>query len=284
MTAFARGQIQEQWGAVSVEIKSINHRYLDINMRLPEMLRALEMPLRALIRKQLQRGKVDYTLRYTAASTTSVAVVLNQALVEQMIDAATQVTKQIEQPQALSAMDILRWPGVMQVAENDLSVAHQTILELTTTSLAELNHTRQREGDALSDCVLARVDEIEVQLSQFMPRCAAVVEQQRRRLQEKINGLNISLDAIRLEQEVALLAQRIDIAEELDRLTAHLKETRYVLNKGGPVGRRLDFLMQELNREANTIAAKSIDSEMTKVIVDIKVLIEQIREQVQNIE
>jgi len=268
----------------SIEIKSINHRYLDINMRLPEMLRSLEMPLRQLIRQQVQRGKIDYTLRYTAGSAIDAQVLLNEELVDAIIMTAERVATKMTNPRTFSAMDILHWSGVTQVADADLGVAHTAILDLTQDALRALNQTREREGAALVNCIGLRLDDIEKQIMQLKPRSAEVVEQQYRRLQEKISDLKVELDADRLAQETALMAQRLDIVEELDRLTTHVKETRYILGHGGAVGRRLDFLMQELNREANTVASKSVDTQMTKAVVEIKVLIEQIREQIQNIE
>ena len=284
MTAFARMQTQGEWGRASIEIKSINHRYLDINMRLPDMLCTLEMPLRELIRKDVRRGKVDVTLRYTSGNAIDTQVAVNQELVDELINAANQVNDKLPTSQAYSAIDVLRWPGVMQLGEVDVSMAHPAILDLTRTALTELNNVREREGAALANCVLQRVTDIEYQITQLAPLVDKVVMGQRQRLQDKVNELEIELDSTRLEQEIALLAQRVDIAEELDRLATHVKETQRVVVKGGAIGRRLDFLMQELNREANTIASKSIDTNITQIAVEIKVLIEQIREQIQNIE
>ena len=284
MTAFARKQAQGNWGRASIEIKSINHRYLDINMRLPEVLRLLEMPLRELVRKHIRRGKVDFTLRYTMGSVIDSQVVVNNELVDEVIAAANMIDKKLKATQPYNAMEVLRWPGVMQLGDADISIAQSEVLQLAQQVLAELNTVREREGQALANCMLERVVAIEKLITQLLPRVDEVLQDQRVRLQERIKELKIELDQKRLEQEIAIVAQRIDVAEELDRLTTHVKEIHRVVTVGGAIGRRLDFLLQELNREANTIASKSIDTGMTQLAVELKVLIEQIREQVQNIE
>lgn len=284
MTAFAMGQTQGEWGRASIEIKSVNHRYLDINMRLPDALRLLEMPLRELIRQHLRRGKVDFTLRYTVASTVDAQVIVNDELVDEIITAANKIEKKLRTKQPYNAMEVLRWPGVIQVGDSDVSTVHAEILQIMPKVLTELNVVREREGQVLANYILERIVAIEALIVQLLPRVDEVLCEQRLRLQQRITEFNVELDTQRLEQEIALVAQRVDIAEELDRLTTHVKEMQRVLTKGGTIGRRLDFLLQELNREANTIASKSIDTAMTQIAVELKVLIEQIREQVQNLE
>lgn len=284
MTAFARKQAHGDWGRASVEFKTVNHRYLDINLRLPEMLRELEMPIRDLLRKNVRRGKVDCSVRFTAGNAVATDVSVNEGLLQQVLQAANQVAEKMPRAADLDALEVLRWPGVMQIAEADLTNAQQQIIEITKAALTELNDVRQREGEALAACIMERLDDIKQQVVLVAPRVPEVVAEQRKKLHEKITELSLSVDETRIEQEVVLLAQRLDITEELDRLTTHLTEVRRVLNKGGTIGRRLDFLMQELNREANTLASKSIDTQMTQAAVEVKVLIEQMREQIQNLE
>lgn len=284
MTAFARKQAHGDWGRASVEFKTVNHRYLDINLRLPEMLRDLEMPIRELVRKNLRRGKVDCSVRFTAGSAAPTDVSVNEGLLQQVLQAAKHVEEKMPRAADMDALEVLRWPGVMQIAEADLSSAQQQIIEIIKTALTELNEVRQREGEALAVCIMERLDDIEQQVVIVAPRVPEVVAEQRKKLHEKIAELALNIDETRIEQEVVILAQRLDITEELDRLRTHLVEVARVLKKGGTVGRRLDFLMQELNREANTLASKSIDTQMTQAAVEVKVLIEQMREQIQNLE
>ncbi len=284
MTAFARKYSEGVWGNASIEIKTVNHRYLDVSLRLPELLRELEMPLRDLLRKQLSRGKVECYIRYTAGGNVNTEANLNQALLTQLIFAANQVEAQLTEPAKYNALDLLRWPGVMQVAETDLTEVKQQLLSLMSQTIEALNDTRTREGAELADCIFERLNVIEKNVESVAPKVKEVVQQQRQKLQDKIAELALNVDPERLEQEIVLLAQRVDVAEELDRLNTHVKEVRRVIKQGGSVGRRLDFLMQELNREANTLGSKSIDSQMTQAAVDCKVLIEQMREQIQNIE
>lgn len=284
MTAFSRQHAEGSWGNATIEIKTVNHRYLDVNLRLPDMLRELEMPLRDLFRKQLSRGKLDCSVRYTMDAGADAEISLNQTLLTQLINATSQVEAQLTNPTAYNALELLRWPGVMLVAETDLNATKAALLELAKQAINDLNDVRLREGSALTQCVIERLESIEQQVALVTPRVKHVVIEQQQKLQYKIAELALTLDPERMEQEIALLAQRVDIAEELDRLQTHVKEVRRVLKKGGIVGRRLDFLMQELNREANTLASKSIDTQMTQAAVEIKVLIEQMREQIQNIE
>lgn len=284
MTAFARKQAHGDWGRVSVELKTVNHRYLDVNLRLPEVLRELEMPLRELIRKNVKRGKVECTLRFIPGNTVSANIAINESLLQHVLQAAQHVGSQMSNAANIDAMEVLRWPGVMQVAESDLSAAQPHVIATSESALTELNAVREREGKALVECIAQRLKDIEQQVTLVEPRAAEVVAEQRNKLQQKVKDLVPDADEHRLEQEVVLMAQRLDISEELDRLRTHLKEVARVLKKGDVMGRRLDFLMQELNREANTLASKSIDTQMTQAAVEIKVLIEQMREQIQNME
>lgn len=284
MTAFARQSAAGEWGSASIEIRTVNHRYLDINMRIPENLRDLEMSVRDVIRQTLQRGKIDCTIQYTSGNTNNINLVLNQPLIQQLLQVATEVTAQMTNAAPLNAMDFLKWPGALQVNGVELSGVEPEILKLLVQTLQELEHARAREGTVLAHCIVERLDAIAAQVAKIQPRIHDVVQIQRARMAEKVSELTANLDPNRIEQEVAILAQRFDVSEELDRLKAHLNETRRIIKTGGNVGRRLDFLMQELNREANTLSSKSTDFDMTQAAVEIKVLIEQMREQIQNIE
>jgi uncharacterized protein (TIGR00255 family) len=284
MTAFARKQTQADWGTLSVEIKSVNHRYLEMNFRMPESVRELEMAVRELCKKQLQRGKLDITVRYTPGSTVTGDVNVNEKLVAQLCQASEQIASSQTTLTAANVMDVLRWPGVMQIMDADLTEMKQALTALIEEALLELTAVRAREGESLAAHIVERLDGMCAEIDKIVPRQSAVVEQQRQKLQDKISDMQVKLDDERLEQEIAILAQRVDVAEELDRLQTHITEARRVMKKGGVVGRRLDFLMQEFNREANTLASKSIDSAMTQAAVEIKVLIEQMREQIQNLE
>lgn len=284
MTAFARKQTQADWGTLSVEIKSVNHRYLEMNFRMPESVRELEMAVRELCKKQLQRGKLDIAVRYTPGSTVTGDVNVNDKLVAQLCQASEQIASSQTTLTAANVMDVLRWPGVMQIMDADLTEMKQALTALIEEALLELTAVRAREGESLAAHIVERLDGISAEIDKIVPRQSAVVEQQRQKLQDKISDMQVKLDDERLEQEIAILAQRVDVAEELDRLQTHITEARRVMKKGGVVGRRLDFLMQEFNREANTLASKSIDSAMTQAAVEIKVLIEQMREQIQNLE
>ena len=284
MTAFSRTHEQGDWGSASIEIKSVNSRYLETNLRLPDGLRDLEMPLRDVIRQHLQRGKIECSIRYTASSTIETTVSLNQALLQQLVQAAKQVNEQLGKAADYGAFDLLRWPGVLQTSENNLEDAQKAILALTAQALKTLNDVRAREGEALKQFLVEKLTVLRTELATVKTGVNGIVREQRNKILERIQQLNVDLATDRLEQEVALLAQRCDVNEEIERLCTHITETERLLKKGGPIGRQLDFLMQELNREANTLASKSVDIAMTQAAVNMKVLIEQMREQIQNIE
>ena len=284
MTAFAREHSQNELGNISIEFKTVNSRYLDLNIRLPDLLREMEMPLRELIRSHIQRGKVDFTLRYIPGEGIEQDIALNTPLVKQLISTAESLSKELKNPAPIDVMDILRWQGVISVTDIDITPLQKAINDLMLHGLRELNKTREREGAALSTCLTERLTELEKHVQQIEPFAKKIVEQQRQKLLDKIAELNVSVDAARLEQEIVFACQKLDIMEEIDRLKTHIKETRRVLKEGGAAGRRLDFLMQEFNREANTIASKANLPDIISTSVEMKVLIEQMREQIQNIE
>jgi uncharacterized protein (TIGR00255 family) len=285
MTAFAAGKIDTEWGELSIEIRSLNHRYLEAFVRLPEELRATEPQVREALTDRLSRGKVDVSVRFRRdAGAASSQLNLNSNLARQLSELSQQAAAELPQAQPSSMLEWLRWPGIVEESEPDLSPLKDAFESLLNTAIDDLLAFRQREGERLTALIedrLAGIDDEVEKVRQWLPE---IREAQRTRLNDKIGQLAQSLDPERLEQEVAILLQKLDVDEELDRLIAHLAEVRRTLGLDKPVGRRLDFLMQELNREANTLGSKSVDSRTTQVSVDLKVLIEQMREQVQNIE
>ncbi|MCG8506757.1 MAG: YicC family protein [Sphingomonadales bacterium] len=284
MTAFARQQVELEWGTLVWELRSVNHRYLETNVRLPEMFRGLENSIRDKLRKRLHRGKVECQLRYAIAESSTSSIQLNRELIEQLIEANREIEQITGNSKALGSMEILRWPGVIREQEFDSDTIEQQALDLFEKSLEELVGNREREGTAIKDMLLQRVNSIREIVSNVRTQMPDILARQRQSLLDKITDLKAELEATRIEQEVALLAQKADVAEELDRLDSHLDEVERVVNTNGQKGRRLDFLMQELNREANTLSSKSIVIETTMGAVELKVLIEQMREQIQNVE
>ncbi|MGD9108397.1 MAG: YicC/YloC family endoribonuclease [Gammaproteobacteria bacterium] len=284
MTAFAKQQLQRKTGTVSWEIRSVNSRYLDINLRLPELFRQLEPKLREQVAKYLSRGKIDITLRYQAGESVNREIVVNRSMVKELKNALAKLEKMGLKAKFTDPLRILNWPGVMQVIEGDQSATVKNILTLFIKTLKDLDQTKIREGKNLKKFIEQRLAKMQIELAQVRKKVPGILKKQRENLLAKFNELKLEFDPKRLEQEMLFLAQKIDIDEELDRLDAHITETRRVLNQGGAVGRRLDFLMQEMNRESNTLGAKSISEITTKTSVELKVLIEQMREQVQNIE
>ena len=283
MTAFARTTADFSWGSVSCELRSVNHRFLEIGFRIPESIRELEMQFREMARKKLKRGKVDCALQLIFNSGKGLGAVDN-ALAQQYIDAAEKIATQIHTPAPISPLDIMKWPGVLKDQDIDTEVLHQSVLEIFDQALNQMLEGRQREGEKLIDMIEQRLQGIETQVSLVRAQLPQILSQQRQRLNEKLSELKSQLDEERLEQEMVIISNRADVDEELDRLNAHISEIRHVLSSSESVGRRLDFLMQELNREANTLGSKSIAGVTTQASVELKVLIEQMREQIQNIE
>jgi uncharacterized protein (TIGR00255 family) len=284
MTAFARHEAQTDLGTLSWEIRSVNHRYLEVGFRLDESFRSLEMAMRKLVSDTLSRGKVEVTLRYKAPEQQQDALEINQALAETVVSRYQQLASLSDVAAPLDMMKVLQWPGVIQTESLDQEALATLVMQSLQEALADLVATREREGAALQTMIEQRcqqISDIAAQVRDLMP---TILETQRNKLQEKVQELAVNLEPERLEQEVVLLAQKSDVAEELDRLQSHVKEVEHVLKRDEPIGRRLDFLMQELNREANTLGSKSIDTGTTRFSVDLKVLIEQMREQIQNIE
>ena len=282
MTGYARKEFKGDWGTAVWEIRSVNQRYLETYLRLPEQLRGLEPILRERFRKQLERGKVECNLRFES-QTNAGQLQINEALAEQLIDSALWVIDRAGQGQ-LNPLDVLRWPGVMAAPEQDMDELNTRLLAGFDEVLALFVESRQSEGDKLKSVIEQRLEGIQNEVTKvraFMPQ---ILDWQRQKLIDRLAEAKLELEPTRVEQEIILLAQSIDVAEELDRLGMHIAETRKILKKGGACGRRLDFMMQEFNRESNTLGSKSINAETTQSAVELKVLIEQMREQIQNIE
>ncbi|MBI6548069.1 YicC/YloC family endoribonuclease [Xenorhabdus lircayensis] len=283
MTAFARRDIKGDWGNAAWELRSVNQRYLETYIRLPEQFRSLEPVIRERIRSRLTRGKVECNLRFELDARIQGSLMLNEKLAKQLVESANWVKQQSGEGE-INPVDILRWPGVMSAEEQDLdAISTQLLTELDLT-LDAFIQSRETEGQALKALIEQRLDAVTVEATKVREQMPAILQWQRERLQTKLEEAQIQLENNRLEQELLLLAQRIDVAEELDRLDAHVKETRNILKKKEAVGRRLDFMMQEFNRESNTLASKSINADVTTSAIELKVLIEQMREQIQNIE
>ncbi|GIU33342.1 YicC family protein [Shewanella schlegeliana] len=283
MTAYARIEHKADWGTASWEIRSVNQRYLETYLRLPEHFRSLEPVLRDRLRKRLNRGKVEVNLRYDLNEKNDSELQLNQELAKQIINAANWVKNEAGQGE-LNVVDVLRWPGVMSGSEQDMDALGKELLVAFDAAIDQFIEARGREGDAINTMLQTRLDQIVEQVAIVREHMPQVMQWQRDKLTNRLAEITGELDPARMEQEMVLLAQKMDVAEEMDRLDAHVAETRRILKKGGAQGRRLDFMMQEFNRESNTLASKSISAEVTAAAVELKVLIEQMREQIQNVE
>ncbi len=284
MTAFSRQQSEQQWGSLTWEIRSVNHRYLETSVRLPEVFRGLENAVREAVRKKLNRGKVECQLRFQLNDTSAGEISINSELVDQLAKANSEIQKQLDGNVTVNTMEILRWPGVIAESQLDSNELETAALELFQSALDDLLATRQREGADLEGFLNQRIQSIREIVSELREKMPGIIAAQRQSLTDKLAELKVELEPTRLEQEITLLAQKADVDEELDRLNSHLDEVERVLKTSGQKGRRLDFLMQELNREANTLSSKSIVVETTRGAVELKVLIEQMREQIQNVE
>lgn len=283
MTAFARQEVKQDWGTASWELRSVNQRYLETYLRLPEQFRSLEPVIRERIRARLTRGKVECNLRVEFNASAQTELILNESLAKQLVKAANWVKQQSDEG-VINPLDILRWPGVMAAQEQDLDTITSDLMSALDKTLEDFIQGREREGASLKQLIEQRLEGVSQQVAKVRAQMPDILQWQREKLVSKLEDANIQVDNNRLEQELILLAQRIDVAEELDRLDSHIKEMHVILKKPEAVGRRLDFMMQEFNREANTLASKSINSDITNSAVELKVLIEQMREQIQNIE
>ncbi len=284
MTGFARQIAESPLGTLTCEIRAVNHRYLDVQFRLPEELRPKESELRQQVSSQLQRGKVDCHLHFRRATSSERGLMLNHELLSRLAERTAELATLLPDTRPMDPLDVLRWPGVVEEPPLEVEPLFAAGSELLATTLSALNTMRASEGGRIEDMLSSRCDEILNIASSVRARMPEVLTRVRDKQRERIAKLDVAADPARLEVELALISQKLDVDEELDRLESHISEIRQNLATSEPVGRRLDFLMQELNREANTLGSKSADTDTTRAAVDLKVLIEQMREQIQNIE
>jgi uncharacterized protein (TIGR00255 family) len=284
MTGFARREQSGPWGTLTWELRTVNHRYLEVSCRLPEELRAAEGEFRQTIAAVVRRGKVDCTLNFRASAEAASPLELNRPLLEKLLVRTRELAAVAGALAPINPIDLLRWPGVVQDPGRDVTPLLAAAQAVLAEGLKALADARAREGARIREMLLQRCELLLKQVDTVVQRLPEVRTRIRARLAERVAQLGAEPNAERLEQELALLAQKMDVDEELDRLRSHIEEVRKALDGAEPAGRRLDFLMQELNREANTLSSKSQDTETTRSAVDMKVIIEQMREQVQNVE
>lgn len=283
MTAYARITAEHSWGSISCELKSVNHRFLEVGFRMPESLREAETTLRDMARKKLGRGKIDCSVQITF-NHSDASSELDLETAREHIKIVESISAEITQPGTISAIDIMKLPGVLKDSSIDTKQLSKAGIQAFDLALDQMLEGRAREGEKLANMIEQRLSGIETQIAVVRKHLPEILKQQRNRLHEKLAELKDQLDEQRLEQEMVIISNRADVDEELDRLEAHVIEIRRVLGDQASIGRRLDFLMQELNREANTLGSKSISNITTQASVELKVLIEQMREQIQNIE
>jgi len=285
MTGFASVELQAAFGRLAWEMRSVNHRYLEIGLRLPEEFRSLEPAIRELLGEHLSRGKIDLSLRYARSQDAGESeLLLNSGLATQLIRIQKELQDLSGSTQESSPVELLRWPGMVSESPPDFDPLRKAAMELLAEGVVELKTSRGREGEKMSALITERLNSVASLVQQVRGWLPEIRESLKQRVLDRIADLPQPLEPGRLEQEVALLAQKMDVDEELDRLDAHVSEAERVLELDEPVGRRLDFLMQEFNRESNTLSSKSVDNRSTQAAVELKVFIEQMREQVQNIE
>ncbi|MGF1545879.1 MAG: YicC/YloC family endoribonuclease [Thiotrichales bacterium] len=283
MTGFARVEDEEAQGQLVIELRAVNHRYLEANLRVPDELRSFEMLLRETLHKHLNRGKIDCAVRFKPTSSNE-PLRLDETRLHALIATVEHVEAAMKNPARFTALDLIRWPGVLLEEKPDQEVLGAWLTTLTERAIQQLIAMRAQEGQRLAELIATRLTQVENVVDQVRRRLPEVLLAVREKMSARLKNLELETDTHRLEQEVALIAQRLDVEEELDRLGSHTAAVRESLARKEPVGRRLDFLMQEMNREANTLGSKSADTQTTQAAVELKVVIEQMREQVQNIE
>lgn len=284
MTGFAREVMETAYGTLTCELRTVNHRYLDVQFRLPDELKPQEIALRSKIAAVLNRGKAECSLHLRRGSDSQGGLTLNRELLAEIAARVDELGTVMTSVQAVDPVDVLRWPGVVVEPEIDAAPLLRDATALLEKTLDALQLMRSSEGERIGVMLETRMDDILAIAGRVRARMPEVMAAVRAKQQERISKLDVEADPARLETELALMAQKLDVDEELDRLESHLSEVRSALKSAEAVGRRLDFLMQELNREANTLGSKSADAETTNAAVDLKVLVEQMREQIQNIE
>jgi uncharacterized protein (TIGR00255 family) len=284
MTGYATASRELPWGAVSVELRSVNHRYLDVSFRVPDELRQAEQALRETISGAMTRGKIECRVSYALRSSAEGGTELDTKLLAQVLELNARARAALPEARPLGVADILRWPGMLGADDLPADELRATAGELLREALREFSAARAREGAKLAAVILERAAEMRSRIAVVQPRIPAIIAAFQEKLNIRLKEALVSADDERVRQEIALFINKIDVDEELSRLATHLDELQRILGKGGASGKRLDFLMQELNREANTLGSKSADIEVTRVAMDLKLLIEQMREQIQNIE
>jgi uncharacterized protein (TIGR00255 family) len=288
MTGYGAVSEELALGTLSVEIRSVNHRYLDVQFRLPDEFRSFEPGMRELLAARLTRGKVECRLSFQNAPSSEVSLQLNAALLDRLVELERRVRTRLPEAPGLTVNDVVRWPGMIEAEALPLEQLREQAQALMARALEEFTAARAREGEKLRILLVDRVTQMEALVQQVKPRIPQLVatyqERLAARLKDALKDVAATLDEDRLRQELVMYASKVDVEEELSRLITHLAETRRILTRGGAAGKRLDFLMQELNREANTLGSKSVDIDVSQTSVELKVLIEQMREQVQNIE
>jgi uncharacterized protein (TIGR00255 family) len=284
MTAFARQETDTDFGSLAWEIRSLNHRYLELGVRLPEELRAMESAVRERVNARLGRGKVECSCRFRPATAGAAPVAVDPDNLARVLAACEEVSSRLPQAVPLNPLELLRWPGVLREELVDTGPLMQAALALLDRTLDELLQSRGREGEQIKSILLQRCDDMSKLVMQARACLPEIRAGLREKLETRLADIDVGADPGRLEQELVIQLQKIDVDEEMDRLESHIGEVRRVLSRKEPVGRRLDFLMQELNREANTLGSKSVVTETSNISVELKVLIEQMREQVQNLE
>ena len=284
MTGFARESVESKLGTLTWEIRAVNHRYLDVQFKLPDELRPKEQEFRQRVSEHVGRGKVECSLFFRRAVDLDSEMQVDTDLVELIGHRISDLTAKLPNVAAVNPIEILRWPGVIRQPDVDVEPLLEAAAALLDETVATFSEMRKREGARIATLIEARCKDIEAIVASVRERMPQVLEATRAKQMERIEALNVEADPARLEIELALVATKLDVDEELDRLASHIVEIRDTLGSSKPVGRRLDFLMQELNREANTLGSKSADTETTRAAVELKVLIEQIREQIQNLQ
>lgn len=284
MTGFASATAELDNGTVSVELRSVNSRYLDLQMRIPDELRAVEPALREAISARLTRGKAECRISLSTRSNDGGGTRLNPAMLQQLAAWDREIREILPDARPLSAHEVLRWSGVLESSTLSAEALQATLLHVLQQTLSEFAEARAREGEKLKDFLLQRVAQIETLRLAVAPHIPAAIARHEERMRARLREALGNDDDERVHQEITLYASKIDVDEELSRLQGHLSEMRRILEQGGAVGKRLDFLMQELNREANTLGSKSVDAEVSRSAMEMKILIEQMREQIQNLE
>jgi len=284
MTGFARQEASHSWGTLMWEIRSVNHRYLEPHFRLPESLRGIEPELRDGLRCELQRGKVEMLLQLQITDHKDGGFSIDHNLLGQIAATIEQVDQIIDNTAAVNPLEILQWPGVINSDALDMDAVQKAALSLFTLTLKQLCEHRSREGKELQQFIEQRLKLVGEEVGKIRTHLPTLIQAQKDKILERLQAIKSEVNQDRLEQELVFYAQKADVDEELDRLDTHVTEARHILQQGGAIGRRLDFLMQELNREANTLASKSIATLTTQSAMELKIVIEQMREQIQNIE